>query len=69
MLKDIVQLVRGELSELDRITLGALVVIDVHGKDVLKYNLIDNNITSIKSFEWLSQLRYSFNSSDKVYKA
>jgi len=56
-LKDIVALVRTDLSVLDRLTLGALVTIDVHNKDVVQ-SLVDSNCSSIQDFSWFAQLRY-----------
>jgi dynein heavy chain len=49
--------VRGDLSVGLRITLKAMVVIDVHARDVV-VSLKKKNITSINEFEWASQLRY-----------
>ncbi|KFH11906.1 putative dynein heavy chain 2 [Toxoplasma gondii VAND] len=52
-----VTLVRGRLDKLQSITVGALIVIDVHAKDVVE-KLAEAKVESISFFEWISQLRY-----------
>lgn len=52
----IVDLVRGQLTKLQRATLGALVVMDVHARDVCTA-LADGNITNESDFDWQAQLR------------
>jgi len=52
-----VELVRQELPELTRLTLGALVVLDVHARDVVS-ELARRGCQSVQEFMWISQLRY-----------
>jgi dynein heavy chain len=56
-LNDIIKLIRGNLTKAARTTLGALVVIDVHARDVVM-NLAKESIENVFGFAWLSQLRY-----------
>ena len=56
-LNNVVGLVRGQLTKLQRSTLSALVVMDVHARDVTA-NLAAQGIEGdVNDFAWLSQLR------------
>lgn len=45
------QLVRGRLSELSRCTLQALIVLDVHNRDVIN-EMAHRGIENINDFQW-----------------
>lgn len=49
------------------ITLNALIVIDVHAKDVVE-GLVKGEISDITSFEWISQLRYYWENDELACK-
>ena len=55
---------RQKLSNLAKISVNALIVIDVHAKDVIG-NLVDCNIQDKYQFEWVSQLRYYWYKDDQ----
>ncbi|KAG5504517.1 hypothetical protein JKF63_04969 [Porcisia hertigi] len=57
-LDDLILLVRDSgLGNVERCTLEALVVIEVHAKDILRM-LGEKGVESPSSFDWLAQLRY-----------
>ena len=56
-IKETVSLVRGKLESGPRRTLEALIVIDVHARDVVA-NLIETKISKTSEFIWISQMRY-----------
>jgi len=52
-----VKLVRGNLTALERATIGALVVIDVHARDIVS-EMVQEKVAVEDDFGWLSRLRY-----------
>jgi dynein heavy chain len=52
-----VSIVRGDLNQLQRNAMGALIVLDVHGRDVCK-RMCKARVESINDFDWTCQLRY-----------
>ncbi|KAE9216083.1 Dynein heavy chain 6, axonemal [Phytophthora fragariae] len=63
-----VQLVRGSLTKLQRILMGAVITIDVHARDVVR-SLADSNVSSLSDFEWTRQLRYYWEDDVKNFVA
>jgi hypothetical protein len=53
----VVNKVRGQLSSLERKILSALIVVDVHARDVAA-ELASKGVTSETDFDFVSQLRY-----------
>ncbi|XP_052828077.1 dynein axonemal heavy chain 3 [Octopus bimaculoides] len=58
-IEEIVEIVRGNISKMARITLGALIVIDVHARDI-ESQLISSQVSNVQDFNWISHLRYYF---------
>lgn len=51
------ELIQNPQTEILRLMLEAVITIEIHAKDVL-YKLIQQKITNVNDFEWISQLRY-----------
>lgn len=65
LLGEIVNLVRGEIPDLVRCTLKALIVLDVHCRDVVQ-ELISKSTSSRDDFAWQCQLRYYCESDNNI---
>ena len=58
-LNDLILLVRGKLSKQQKISLGALCVIDVHNLEIVR-KLEEEKVSRKEAFTWNSQLRYYY---------
>ncbi|KAK2170975.1 hypothetical protein NP493_1117g00049 [Ridgeia piscesae] len=65
-LDDLRELVRGSLSKIARQVLSALIVIEVHARDVVN-KMLDEEVKNANDFEWISQLRYYWLEDDNLY--
>jgi len=54
---DMVVLVRQELTSAERMIIGALIVLDVHAKDVIE-ELVREGVSAVTDFGWVKQMRY-----------
>ena len=50
-------MMRNGLSKSVRVTVGALIVVDVHARDVLE-RLVQAKVSRTDDFEWISQMRF-----------
>jgi dynein heavy chain len=55
-LADLVTLVRGKLSKMSRSIMSALIVMEVHARDVVN-KMLEEGAKNVNDFEWISQLR------------
>jgi dynein heavy chain len=56
-LTSMVELVRGDLNNIEQLIMGALIVLDVHARDVIE-KLITEQCTATTDFAWIAQMRY-----------
>lgn len=59
---NLVELVRGKLNAGAQLTIEALIVLDIHARDIVSL-LYKENVTSTGEFIWISQMRYYWRTS------
>lgn len=55
-LDDLRELVRTDLTKIGRMTMSALIVIEVHARDVV-VKMLEEGVSTPNDFEWVSQIR------------
>ncbi|KAI9224346.1 dynein heavy chain and region D6 of dynein motor-domain-containing protein [Blastocladiella britannica] len=65
-LDGLVALVRGDMDPIARLAVGALIVIDVHARDVVR-GLMESKIDNPNDFDWISQVRYYWEADDDLH--
>jgi len=63
-LDSLIQLVLGELTHCDRVKIITIITVDVHNRDVVQ-KLIDQRVQDASSFQWQSQMRFSWKADTK----
>ncbi|KAK3782184.1 hypothetical protein RRG08_032935 [Elysia crispata] len=61
------ELVRQDIPDIGRLTLSALIVIEVHSRDVID-KMVEENVSDPNAFEWISQLRYYWLEESNLYQ-
>jgi dynein heavy chain, axonemal len=56
-LNDLVDIIRTDLNSLDRKKINALIIMDVHARDIVE-RFVRDSILDAREFEWESQLRF-----------
>ncbi|XP_073998137.1 dynein axonemal heavy chain 3-like isoform X3 [Rhodnius prolixus] len=56
---DLVRIIRGNIAAGARITMEALIILEVHARDIVKL-LVDLKTRTVDDFNWISQLRYYY---------
>ena len=56
-LMELTRIVATKITKLQRKSIGALITIDVHARDVVRV-MADSGVKDITDFQWISQLRY-----------
>ena len=66
-LHELIKMIRGQLNDVERRRIVALITQDVHNRDIVE-RLRDEEVSSSHDFRWQQQLRYLWNSElDEVY--
>ncbi|PVD29059.1 hypothetical protein C0Q70_11656 [Pomacea canaliculata] len=66
-LDDLRSLVRHDISKIGRMTLSALIVVEVHARDVVA-TMVQEKVNNANAFEWISQLRYYWLEDENLYQ-